>query len=324
MTTGTPLPSPQPPQTSREFADGSSRRGALLAGAVIGVAALAASILGVSVLVGAQNDPSLDDKPALLDDEPVGDEFDDGEFEDGMDDDEPSGDTDDDMFADERSDEEMLEDEAEWAAFDDCIDSALGLSGHDSDSDLTDEQWDALEAQFDDAEQQCLDVLPEDVKAEWAAFAPYEECIDEQLAGVEFPDKDESELTDEEVAGLDATWEAADAACFDLLPEDVKADEAAFAAYDTCLADAGFDEEAWSGGHVYVESDDDGQSIVFGDAPATVTITSDGTGVSVATSGDVSILGDTEAEAAFESCDDLLPELDDEFDDEAGGDESDD
>jgi len=74
-----------------------------------------------------------------------------------------------------------------------------------------------------------------------------------------------------------------------------------------------------------LEDGETGQSIQFGEDGGTVTITGDATGVSVTTDGDVSVLDGTAFEAAFEACDELLPEdMSDvyEFDDFDGDDES--
>ena len=265
------------------------RRSSVLGGALLGAVALTASVLGVGAIASAQDEPEVDDTAEV-----------------------ESLATDDDADAAIAIDDF---DDPAWAAFDECITSALGEIGLDdtsddgTDIDLTDEEWEALEAQFEAAEQACEDVLPDEVKAEIAAWQPYEECLDTQLGDMEeslFGDADDAELTDEQWQALDDAWTAADQACFDLLPETAKADAEAFMAYDQCLSDAGLGDEM--GAVVFVDDGETGQSIQFGQSVGTVTITGDSSGVTVATDGDVSIIDDSALEAAFEACDQLLPE----------------
>jgi len=285
--TESPNHSPEPP---------SRRRAGVLTGALLGAMALTAAVVGVSAIAGAQ-DSSADDRKATVEvAKTTGSELDDTTA----------------MFE---------EDDAAWAAFDQCLSDALGPIDEDGfeDTELTDDEWEALEAQFEAAEAACEEFLPDDVKAEIAAFQPFDDCIDSQLG--EKTIEDETELTDDEWEALEAQWIAAEDACFDLLPEDAKAEAEAFQAYDDCLADAGLGDDM--GAAIYVEDGETGQSIQFGEDGGTVTITGDATGVSVTTDGDVSVLDDAAFEAAFEACDELLP--DDLFDfDDFEDDESDD
>lgn len=263
-----------------------SRRPNALTGAVLGVIALTASVLGVSAIAGAQDEPTTADEPAAgLE---AGFALEDGDF-----------------------------DDEEWAAFDDCIDGAVdGIEEPADDVELSEADWEALEAQFEAAEAECSDLLPEDVKAEIAAWEPFDECLDTELGSVDFDD--EADLTDEQWAALDAQFEAAEEACVDLLPEDVKAEWAAFEAFDECLADAGFGEDDFDHGPVvHIDTGDGGQVIEFGEAAGTVTITGDANGITVDSSG-VTVIDEGEIDAAFEACEQLLPEdafdMDDDFD----------
>jgi len=161
-------------------------------------------------------------------------------------------------------------------------------------------------------------VMFEEDDAAWAAF---DQCLSDALGPIDEDGFEDTELTDDEWEALEAQWIAAEDACFDLLPEDAKAEAEAFQAYDDCLADAGLGDDM--GAAIYVEDGETGQSIQFGEDGGTVTITGDATGVSVTTDGDVSVLDDAAFEAAFEACDELLP--DDLFDfDDFEDDESDD
>jgi len=236
--TESPNHSPEPP---------SRQRAGVLSGALLGAMALTAAVVGVSAIAGAQ-DSSADDRKATVEvAKTTGSELNDTTV----------------MFE---------EDDAAWAAFDQCLSDALGPIDKDGfeDIELTDDEWEALEAQ----------------------------------------------------------WIAVEDACFDLLSEDAKAVAEAFQAYDDCLTDAGLGDDM--GAAIYVEDGETGQSIQFGEDGGTVTITGDATGVTVTTDGDVSVLDDAAFEAAFEACDELLPDdlfdFDefDEFDDFEDEDEEDD
>ncbi len=151
---------------------------------------------------------------------------------------------------------------------------------------------------------------------EWEAF---DQCIDEQLGDFEESDFT-TEPTDEEWAAIEAAWDAADAACSDLLPEEAKAEMEAWEAFDDCLADAGVLDEDF-GAMVHIESGDGFQVAQFGDATGSVTITGDANGVSVTTDGGVTLLDEAALDAEWEAidaahsaCEEFLPE--DLFDEE--------
>ena len=296
----TESPSNEASPIAPEPAAGPSRRRSALTGAVLGVVALTASVVGVSAIAGAQDDPVTDPEPAadLLVDADDLDEHEDFEVD--------------------------AYDDAEWAEFDECLDDALaGLEEPADDAELSDADWEAFEAQFEAAEEACTDLLPEDVKAEMAAWEPFDQCIDDQIGDL---DIDESTVTDDDWEALDAQFEAAEEACRDLLPADALAELEAFEAFDQCLADAGFDDSVFGdsgvdGPVVFIETGDGEQIIEFGDTPGTVTITGDANGITVAADG-VTMVDEADIDAAFETCEQLLPE--DVFADEWGDDEWDD
>ncbi|MEM9467235.1 MAG: hypothetical protein AAGA90_17815 [Actinomycetota bacterium] len=177
---------------------------------------------------------------------------------------------------------------------------------------MSEEDLDGVEIVELDDDDLDGEIVLDDIELDEAAWQPYDECVEAQLGDLEstiFGDAeeiDEDSISDEDLEALDDAWMAADEACFDLLPEDAKAEVEAFTAYDQCLTDAGFSDEM--GAVVYVEDGETGQSIQFGESTGTVTITGDASGVSIATDGDVSVLDDEAFEAAFEACDELLPE----------------
>ncbi len=156
---------------------------------------------------------------------------------------------------------------------------------------------------------------------DWDAF---DRCLEDNFSEVELEADDD--LTDEE---LDALEDRAMEACGDLLPEGIEDivdieefedfDDEDFAAFDECM---GFDEEfegeygdILDTNEVIVLTADGEQIIMLGDDPATVSITSDGTNVDVATTGDANVI-DLEAqedlwaeeEAKFAECEALLPD----------------
>lgn len=166
------------------------------------------------------------------------------------------------------------------------------------------------------------DMMIEGLEFDDEAWAAFDECLTGQLGDLDEDGFEEQELTDEQWEALEQQFEDAEKACEDLLPEDVKAEIAAFEAFDQCLVDAGLPGDDDFGTVVFVEDGESGQSIQFGDTPGTVTITGDASGVSVATEGGVSVIDDAAFDDAFAGCEDLLPEgmydLDEgEFDEEA-------
>ncbi|MEO0492946.1 MAG: hypothetical protein AAF081_05990 [Actinomycetota bacterium] len=181
------------------------------------------------------------------------------------------------------------------------------------------------ETEFDDTEFD--DTEFDDTEFDDEAWAAFDECITGQLGDFD-EDELERELTDADWEALEQQFEEAEKACEGELPEEVKAELAKFEAYDQCLTDAGLPGEEAIGTIVYIEGDEGGEAIQFGDIAGTVTITGDSSGVTVATEGGVTSFDEEAFEAAFEACDDLLPEdlheMDEgEFDDEGDLDDED-
>ncbi len=273
---------PEPSKTG-----GFNRRRTALIGAVLGATLLAGTVAAIGSVAGAQDEPTVSDTPAPVDDDPVDDE--------------------------------------QWAAFDQCMSDQLGDIWTEpvdlETADLPDPS-EADFAAFDAAEQACESALPAEVQAEIAAWAPYEECIDAQIAAnpalalddAKFDTDFGADKTDAEWEALDAAWTAADDACADLLPEEAKAEMAAFEAFDQCLADAGITDDFDSGPMVHIDGLDQFQVVEFGDVPGSVTITGDANGISVTTDGGVSVLDEAALDAEWEaydaaeaSCEALLP-----------------
>lgn len=230
-------------------------------------------------------------------------------------------------------------DDADYEAFEACLDGIWGDIDHDTE--LSEENYEALDAQV---ETDCLPLLPEGEQALIASFGPFEDCLDDALG-------DDASIED---------FEAAEEACADSLPPELAEMEAAFADFDQCLADNGVDIDSTmiDGGifegdlfegdllagdmfdgdmldgeifgaatnTVIVMTENGEQIIELGEGAASVTITSDGDTVTVNTDGDVSVIeldfdgdmidfgadmidfGDMEAhDAAFETCEPLLP-----------------
>jgi len=164
-----------------------------------------------------------------------------------------------------------------------------------------------------------------------AAWAAYDACFDAQL-GAEakamfgsFDEQAGGDLRGDSVGPADqatmdsveAQFQAADLACRDQLPADLQAEMAAWDDYDACMADIGLPDVAASGSLSVVSIDrpDGFQTIDLGTGPASVTITSDGTTVSVEATGDVTVVDEAALDAqwaefdkASAACDQFLPE----------------
>jgi len=165
-------------------------------------------------------------------------------------------------------------DDAAWTAYDVCFDANLGAEA---------------KAMFDSFDEQSDGPLPVD------SAGP----VDQAAMDV-----------------IDAQFQAADLACRDQLPADLQAEMAAWDDYDTCMADIGYPDDAAFGGLsvVSVDTPDGFQSIDLGSGPATITITSDGTTVSVESTGDATVLDEAALDAqwaefdkAASACDKFLP-----------------
>jgi hypothetical protein len=278
-----------------------SKRSALL-GAVLGMTALAGTIVGVGAIASAQDEPIPESSA-----EPVAD---DGDGATSM------------LF------------DADFEAFEACMAEQLGdlwlepevMFGELDDLELDEVEllpfeevpFDEFDEQaFVDAEQACNDLLPEEVKAEIEAWRPYEECIDGRLG--DLPDPwEEGDTEPDEAAweSFDAAWEAADAACRDLLPAEAQAEMAAWDAFDECLTDAGvFDDEFDVASTVHIETGDGFQVVEFGAVDGSVTISGTDGDLTVVASGGATVIDEdaldarwAEFDEAHAACEELLPE----------------
>lgn len=290
---------PESPSTA------SSRWPSAVAGAAIGVLALTASVMGISAIVGAQDDSP----PAAESAANTAVAIRDGLLSDDAD----TPDKADDVWIDA--------DDEQWAAYDACLDSALGAVDFPNDeSKMSEAAWEELEDQFELAEAECESTLPEDVKAEMAAWEPFDSCLDDQLSEVELDKM--MELTDEQMADIDAKFSAAEEVCAAVLPAGAAAEYAAFVNFEQCLSDAGLSDETLDDGPVvHIDTMDGEQIIAFGEATGTVTITGTAAGITVETS-DVTIVNSSDVEEALDTCEQLLPEnLIEDWDDEDWDDE---
>jgi hypothetical protein len=159
-----------------------------------------------------------------------------------------------------------------------------------------------------------------------ADFAAYDECLENEL-GIDFENADDAAwegLTDD-------VWMAADEACEDQLPQEIRDMNAAWENYDDCLAENGIDfsDEAIAledfdeadlaedfGAAVFVEDGENFTMAEFGDADGTITITQTDGEIVVSGDGEVEILDesafdfeiDEDWEAAHTACEGELPE----------------
>lgn len=268
-----------------------AKRGALI-GALLGMTALAGTIVGVGAIAGAQDEPIPESTVDTADDD-----------------------------ADDADATSILFD-ADFEAFEACMAEQLGdlwvepeIMFDEFDED--DEGDEGDEQAFIDAEEACNDLLPDEVKAEIEAWRPYEECIDGQLGDLPDPWEEGDDEADEAAwEAFDAAWETADAACRDLLPDDAQAEMAAWDAFDECLKDAGVFEEKFEGASaVHIETGDGFQVVEFGAAQGSVTISGTDGDLTVVASGGATLIDEdaldarwAEFDEAHAACEELLPE----------------
>jgi hypothetical protein len=279
-----PIPTPTPP---------ASRRSAFV-GALLGMTALAGTIVGVGTVAGAQDEPTPETSTAAATDD----------------------------------DTSMLFD-ADFEAFEGCMAEQLGDLWVEPEIAFDELDLDGLatvdavpfseadEQAFVDAEEACNDLLPDEVKAEIEAWRPYEECIDGQLGDLPDPWEEGDDEADEAAwEAFDAAWETADAACRDLLPDDAQAEMAAWDAFDDCLKDAGvFDDEFDAASAVHIETGDGFQVVEFGAVAGSVTISGTDGDLTVVASGGATVIDEdaldarwAEFDEAHAVCEELLPE----------------
>ena len=280
--TATPTPAAAP--------ETSSKRTAFI-GAMVGMAALAGTIVGVGAIANAQDDT----EPTAAVESAAADDTDEGEDRD------LDADTSD-LF------------DPDFVAFEECMAEQLGDLWIEPE--FMADELPKDEQKFIDADAVCSEFLPEDVKAEIEAWRPYEECVDNQVGDLDDTWVNGSEPSDADWEAYDAAREAADQACRDLLPADVQAEMAVWDEFDQCLNDAGVgDDEAFGLSSIHIETGDGFQVAEFGDENGSVTISGTAGNLSVTSDGGVTILDEAamdaqweEIDAAHEACEQLLPE----------------
>ena len=272
-----------------------SKRSAL-AGVLIGVTALIGTVVGVAAIAGAQDggDSSAPDTTVPVVTTPFG-EVDGIAFDE------------------------------DFAAFDACMAEELGdlwfqpeFLEFEEDGEIPfDVPFDEeVEQRFADAEAACQNLLPDEVRADIEAWRPYDECIDSQVGELGEPWGEGDDPSDADWEAYDAAWQAADEACRELLPDDVQAEMAAWDAFDECLNDAGaFDDEFDGGTFVQIDTPDGFQMVEFGDIEGSVAIAGTADGVTVTSTGGVTVLDEAALDAQWEAldatqagCEQLLPE----------------
>lgn len=200
--------------------------------------------------------------------------------------------------------DEMTHEDEAWVAFDECM-AETGVYDEIGYDELEEEDYEAMDAAYDAAYEECSLLLPESVRIENAAWEAYHECVDEAVG----PTFWEDENWDDEA------YTAAERGCRSVLPEEMQQEMAAYDAYDDCYAE--FAVDLPYNGSVSVDSMETYESFAFGDDDATITITKVDGEVTVTVDGDVVVQDDAywkaqeirwqEADAA---CGHLLPEYD--------------
>jgi hypothetical protein len=276
-----------------------SRRSAF-AGVLIGVTALIGTIVGVAAIASAEDMTVTGDDTAPETTIPVVTV--------------PAG---------AHGDEITYDDD--YAAYDACMAEELGDLWMEPQFEMFDEGGDvpfgmpfddATEQRYIDAEAACENQLPDDVRADIEAWRPYEECVDDQVGDLGEPVVNAEDPADADWEAYDAAWQAADEACRGLLPDDVQAEMAAWDAFNECINDADpFGGEFSSGAVVNIETPDGFQMVEFGEIEGSVTITGTADGVTVTSTGGVTVLDESTLDAEWEAfdaaqaeCEQLLPE----------------
>lgn len=304
------IENPPPEQEASRSSNRSGRRPAAL-GAIVGVAALTAAVIGVSAVAGASSDddPSLAERTALV--AAVGDPAEAS----------PAG--------GDASGTSMLSPfDDEFRAHSDCMTEQLGdrwlmpmAPEIELDPDGVEpfEFDEDAERRYREADETCFPLLPLEVRESIEAMQPYEDCLDDALAGVEDPFLDGDELTDADWEAYDEAFRAAEEGCRDELPEDVRAEFEAIDAFHDCLEENGaFDDAGFAATPmVHIETGDGFQVAEFGEVEGSVTISGTADGLFVEAEGGVILLDEGAMEeqfealdAAHEACEALLPETD--------------
>lgn len=279
---------PTPTPHRNETAPAGRQRAGII-GAILGVALLVATLVAFGTTASATTVVAQADAAVPAQADPAPDETDEEipEDEDSADEDELA---DKDELADEEStDEEDTWADEEWAAAESCwleVEASFGLDDdkawHEDESFEDTIDWDAFEAQA----KACEDLLPQDLKdliaEEDAAWAEYDVCVEALFGDIDGE------------AGIDGGID--EMIDFDFGPAVSIADGETFS---------------------FAE---------FGDGDGSITVTKTGDAISISVDGDVEVIDEdalesmvmefddefgefeVELEAAFEACDDKLPE----------------
>ena len=209
-------------------------------------------------------------------------------------------------------------DEEAWQAHEQCMADQLGDLRVEPDVFFSGDEppfSENNEAVWEAADEACFDLLPQEIKDDIAAWQPYDDCIDGQVTELDVHPWVDEEQSEAEWDAVETAWQAADEACRGHLPDHVQAQMAAFDAFDQCLTDAGvFDEGFELGAVVYVETPDGFQVVEFGGTEGSVTISGTADSVTVTSKGGATVLDEaaleaqwSEIDAAHEACEQLLP-----------------
>lgn len=161
----------------------------------------------------------------------------------------------------------------------------------------SEEDYEAMDAAWEEADAECSLLLPEEIQIENAAWKAHSECVEDKV-GEDFWESEESH-NDREAMEF---YEQADRECRSLLPQDIQDELAAWDEHSACTEDF-LGEEAFygeSGDTVSYSTYDEYASYILGDGDSTITITKVDGEVSINVEGDV-IVQDEEFWAAEEA-----------------------
>ncbi len=170
------------------------------------------------------------------------------------------------------------------------------------------EDYEAMDALFAEADAECSLLLPEEIQIENAAWKAHSECVEEILG---------SDFWESEQAVDEDAYTEADRECRSVLPEHIQEELAAWDAHSDCtrefLGDDYYGEEGSE--TVSYSTMEDYASYILGEGDSTITITKVDGEVTVTVDGDVIVQDEdywqaeearwTEAERA---CEHLMPE----------------
>ncbi len=203
-------------------------------------------------------------------------------------------------------DGDWAEYDVDWAEYEECMAESGVYEQYDENGDWNEEDYEAMDAQWAEAEAECSLLLPEHIQAENAAWQAHSECV-EEILGVSFYEEEDWN---------EQAWTDADRECRKVLPEEMRAEMEAWDAYQDCTNEiVGFHDGYSQSGYVSVEANGSYDSMNFGDGDGTITITKVDGEISISTEGDVVWQDETYWAAqdelwmqAEESCQHLMPE----------------